>query len=93
MLLLFYMTSMLLIESLFVAVQARTVQFIYIDNRNYPGEPDLSVLQSRLTSDIGGPWAFFLNSQTAAINVIFYATLFLLTFLSDLLVVSQGIPG
>ncbi|KAF8169842.1 hypothetical protein K438DRAFT_2024569 [Mycena galopus ATCC 62051] len=61
---------MLLIESLFVAVQARTVQFIYIDNRNYPG----------------GPWAFFLASQTAAINVIFYATLFLLTFLSDLLV-------
>ncbi|KAJ7890661.1 hypothetical protein B0H14DRAFT_2336287 [Mycena olivaceomarginata] len=72
MLLLFYMTAMLLIESLFVAVQARTVQFVYIDNRNYPG----------------GPWEFFLNSQTAAINVIFYATLFLLTFLSDLLVVT-----
>ncbi|KAF7376505.1 hypothetical protein MSAN_00066500 [Mycena sanguinolenta] len=70
MLLLIYMTTMLLIESLFVAVQARTVQFIYIDNRNYPG----------------GPWAFFLASQKAAINVIFYATLFLLTFLSDLLV-------
>jgi len=70
MILLFYMTAMLLIESLFVAVQARTVQFIYIDNRNYPG----------------GPWAFFLASQTAAVNVIFYATLFLLTFLSDLLV-------
>ncbi|KAF7376501.1 hypothetical protein MSAN_00066000 [Mycena sanguinolenta] len=70
MLLLIYMTTMLLIESLFVAVQARTVQFIYIDNRNYPG----------------GPWTFFLASQTAAINVIFYATLFLLTFLSDLLV-------
>ncbi|KAF7370706.1 hypothetical protein MSAN_00703800 [Mycena sanguinolenta] len=70
MLLLIYMTTMLLIESLFVAVQARTVQFIYIDNRNYPG----------------GPWSFFLASQTAAINVIFYATLFLLTFLSDLLV-------
>ncbi|KAJ7736865.1 hypothetical protein B0H16DRAFT_110334 [Mycena metata] len=68
--LLVYMTSMLLIESLFVAVQARTVQMIYIDNRNYPG----------------GPWAFFLASQTAAVNVIFYATLFLLTFLSDLLV-------
>ncbi|KAK7012271.1 hypothetical protein R3P38DRAFT_3020413 [Favolaschia claudopus] len=70
MLLLSYMTAMLLIESLFVAVQARTVQFIYIDNRNYPG----------------GPWKFFLESQTAAVNVIFYATLFLLTFLSDLLV-------
>ncbi|KAJ6590044.1 hypothetical protein DFH09DRAFT_1027270 [Mycena vulgaris] len=70
MLLLAYMTSMLLIESLFVAVQARTVQMIYIDNRNYPL----------------GPWQFFLDTQTAAVNVIFYATLFLLTFLSDLLV-------
>ncbi|KAJ7503126.1 hypothetical protein B0H11DRAFT_1987899 [Mycena galericulata] len=70
MFLLAYMTCMILIESLFVAVQARTVQFIYIDNRNYPG----------------GPWAFFLASQTAAVNVIFYATLFLLTFFSDLLV-------
>ncbi|KAJ6491671.1 hypothetical protein C8R47DRAFT_436625 [Mycena vitilis] len=68
--LMFYITAMLLIESLFVAVQARTVQFVYIDNRNYPQ----------------GPWQFFLDSQTAAINVIFYATLFLLTFLSDLLV-------
>ncbi|KAJ7725651.1 hypothetical protein DFH07DRAFT_946202 [Mycena maculata] len=68
--LLAYMTCMLLIESLFVAVQARTVQFIYVDNRNYPG----------------GPWAFFLATQSAAVNVIFYATLFLLTFLSDLLV-------
>ncbi|KAF7370709.1 hypothetical protein MSAN_00704100 [Mycena sanguinolenta] len=63
MLLLIYMTTMLLIESLFVAVEARTLQFIYIDNRNYPG-----------------------GAMTAAINVIFYATFFLLTFLSDLLV-------
>ncbi|KAJ7876050.1 hypothetical protein B0H14DRAFT_2714429 [Mycena olivaceomarginata] len=70
MFLLGYITLMLLIESIFVAVEARTVQFVYIDNRNYPG----------------GPWSFFLNSQTAAVNVIFYATLFLLTFLSDLFV-------
>ncbi|KAJ6593301.1 hypothetical protein B0H19DRAFT_1055905 [Mycena capillaripes] len=70
MFLLFYITAMLLIESLFVAVQARTVQMIYIDNRNYSG----------------GPWKFFLATQTAAVNVIFYATLFLLTFLSDLVV-------
>ncbi|KAF7289333.1 hypothetical protein MIND_01395300 [Mycena indigotica] len=68
--LLAYMTLMLLIESLFVAVQARTVQMVYIDNRNYPE----------------GPWEFFLSSQTAAVNVIFLATLFLMTFLSDLLV-------
>ncbi|KAJ7642904.1 hypothetical protein B0H17DRAFT_959946 [Mycena rosella] len=70
MFLLAYMSCMLLIESLFVAVQARTVQMIYIDNRNYPG----------------GPWTFFLASQSDPVNVIFYATLFLLTFLSDLLV-------
>ncbi|KAJ7072836.1 hypothetical protein C8F01DRAFT_262458 [Mycena amicta] len=70
MILLAYMTLMLLIESLFIAVQARTVQMVYIDNRNFPT----------------GPWQFFLSSQTAAVNVIFLATLFLLTFLSDLLV-------
>ncbi|KAF7338957.1 hypothetical protein MVEN_01971900 [Mycena venus] len=68
--LLIYMTAMLLIESLFIAVQARTVQMIYIDNRNFPG----------------GPWQFFLLTQFAAVNVIFDATLFVLTFLSDLLV-------
>lgn len=32
-----YMTCMLLIELLFIAVQARTIQMIYVDNRNYPG--------------------------------------------------------
>ncbi|KAJ7207292.1 hypothetical protein B0H12DRAFT_1034584 [Mycena haematopus] len=87
MFLLFYMTTMLLIESLFVAVQARTVQFIYIDNRNYPGENLFPFFfWPRHKHRRRGPWAFFLESQTAAINVIFYATLFLLTFLSDLLV-------
>ncbi|KAJ7929590.1 hypothetical protein B0H13DRAFT_1596114 [Mycena leptocephala] len=70
MILMFYMTLMLLIESLFIAVQSRTIQMIYIDNRNYPG----------------GPWQFFLDTQSAAVDVIFFATLFLLTFLSDLLV-------
>ncbi|PPR03792.1 hypothetical protein CVT24_007472 [Panaeolus cyanescens] len=68
--LLCYMTLLLLIETLFAAVQARTVEDIYISNRNYPG----------------GPWAYFLETQYLAVNVIFYATLFLLTFLSDLLV-------
>ncbi|KAK7030715.1 hypothetical protein R3P38DRAFT_3314332 [Favolaschia claudopus] len=61
MLLLSYMTAMLLIESLFVAVQARTVQFIYIDNRNY------QLCLTRATA--GGPWKFFLESQTAAVNL------------------------
>lgn len=52
-------------------MQARTVQVIYIDNRNYPG----------------GPWAYFLATQYLPINVAFYSTLFILTFLSDLLIV------
>ncbi|KAF9011268.1 hypothetical protein BDQ17DRAFT_875054 [Cyathus striatus] len=68
--LLAYMTLLLVIETIFVAVQARTVQDIYIDNRNYPG----------------GPWAYFLATQNLPINVMFYATLFLLTFLADLLI-------
>nr|GAT49119.1 predicted protein [Mycena chlorophos] len=68
--LLAYITLIMLLESLFTAVQARTVQMVYIDNRNYPG----------------GPWNYFLNSQTAAVNVMFLVTLFLMTFLSDLLV-------
>lgn len=69
--LLAYTTVLLSVETIFAAVQARTVQVIYIDNRNYPG----------------GPWAYFLATQNLAINVIFYATLFVLTFLSDILVV------
>ncbi|TFY73332.1 hypothetical protein EWM64_g10681 [Hericium alpestre] len=69
-LILAYITVLLSVETIFEIVQARTVQLIYIDNRSYPG----------------GPWQFFLASQTLAVNVIFYATLFVLTFLSDLLV-------
>jgi len=71
-LLLAYMSFLLAIETIFMIVQARTVQLMYIDNRNYPG----------------GPWQWFLATQNLAINVIFYATLFVLTFLADLLVVS-----
>ncbi|RDB29451.1 hypothetical protein Hypma_016082 [Hypsizygus marmoreus] len=68
--LLAYITLLLCIETLFMIVQARTVQDMYIDNRNYPG----------------GPWTYFLATQYLPINVMFYATLFVLTFLSDLLV-------
>ncbi|KAF8965861.1 hypothetical protein BDZ97DRAFT_1699028 [Flammula alnicola] len=68
--LLCYITLLLVVETIYEAVQARTVQDIYIDNRNFPG----------------GPWAYFLATQYLAINVMFYATLFVLTFLSDLLV-------
>lgn len=66
-----YMALLFSIETIFAIVQARTVQVIYIDNRNYPK----------------GPWQYFLDTQNLPINVMFYATLFVLTFLSDLLVV------
>ncbi|KAI8980558.1 hypothetical protein BD414DRAFT_516300 [Trametes punicea] len=69
MFLLAYITLLLIVETMFSIVQARTVQVIYIENRNYPG----------------GPWAYFLQTQNLAINVIFYATLFVLTFLCDTL--------
>ncbi|KAG6911289.1 hypothetical protein DXG01_002128 [Tephrocybe rancida] len=68
--LLAYTTLLISIETLFMIVQAKTVQDIYIDNRNYPG----------------GPWVYFLATQNLPINVMFYATLFILTFLSDILV-------
>ena len=71
--LLAYITALIMVETIFVIVQARTVQVLYVDNRNYPG----------------GPWAYFLATQNLAINVIFYATLFVLSFLSDCLVVSD----
>jgi len=67
--LLAYITLLLVIETMFMVVQANTVQSMYIDNRNFPG----------------GPWTYFLATQQLPINVIFYATLFVLTFLSDLL--------
>jgi hypothetical protein len=69
-----YITLLLVVETIFAAVQSRTVQVIYIDNRNYPG----------------GPWAYFLATQYLPINVMFYATLFVLTFLADLLVVRMS---
>ncbi|KAJ7486875.1 hypothetical protein FB451DRAFT_1168254 [Mycena latifolia] len=92
--LLAYITVLFFVEFLFVAVQALTVQMIYIDNRNYPGERLLvALLHTRsfriLNPDLqsaGGPWAFFLATQNAPVNVIFYATFFALTFLSDILV-------
>ncbi|KAM5533526.1 hypothetical protein V8D89_012805 [Ganoderma adspersum] len=69
-LLIAYLSLLLAVEFVFCIVQARTVQVIYVENRNYPG----------------GPWQYFLDTQYLAINVIFYATLFVGTFLCDLLV-------
>ncbi|VDC04348.1 unnamed protein product [Peniophora sp. CBMAI 1063] len=68
--LLAYTTFVFFVETIFVGVQARTVQLAYIDNRNYPG----------------GPWTYFLSSQSLAVNVMFEATLFVITFACDALV-------
>lgn len=68
--LLFYTTFLIIVQTIFMVVQANTVQSIYIDNRNYPG----------------GPWQYFLATQNLPVDVIFFATLFVLTFLSDILV-------
>ena len=72
--LLAYITVLLMLESLFVSVGTWTILDIYINNRNYPG----------------GPWVYFLATQDLPENVIFFASLFVLTFLSDLLVVSNS---
>ena len=66
-----YLAVLLSVQFIYCIVQARTVQVMYVDNRNYPG----------------GPWQYFLDTQYLAINVIFDATLFIQTFLCDLLVV------
>ncbi|TBU58182.1 hypothetical protein BD310DRAFT_851854 [Dichomitus squalens] len=65
-----YLCLLLAVQFIFCIVQARTVQVVYVENRNYPG----------------GPWQYFLDTQFLAINVIFDATLFIGTFLCDLLV-------
>ena len=69
--LLVYTTILLCLASIFVAAGTWTVEEMYINNRNYPG----------------GPWAYFLESQHLPQNVMFFVSFFVLTFLSDLLVV------
>ncbi|KAI9062691.1 hypothetical protein FKP32DRAFT_1612444 [Trametes sanguinea] len=64
-----YISLLFLVETVFSIVQARTVQLVYIENRNYPG----------------GPWSYFLATQSQAVNVIFYACIFVTTFLCDAL--------
>ncbi|KAF8697250.1 hypothetical protein AX14_001415 [Amanita brunnescens Koide BX004] len=65
-----YITMLLLLESLLVAASIAVLEEMYIQNRNYPG----------------GPMAWFLAEANQPANVVFYASLFSLTFLSDLLV-------
>jgi hypothetical protein len=70
--LLAYITTLLCIETVFQITQSRTVELVYVNNRNYPG----------------GPWAYFLATQNLPINIVFIATIVSVTFLADLLVVS-----
>lgn len=69
---LFYIILLFAVETVYAVIQAQTIQSMYIDNRNYPG----------------GPWAYFLATRNVLINEIFYGSLFVLTFLVDLLLVS-----
>lgn len=66
------MTLLFALATVFSAVQARIIETVYIDGRNFPG----------------GPWAYYMSHLHDPISVSFYATLFVLTFLGDLLVVS-----
>ncbi len=70
-LLLIYLAVLLVTETVFVVAEGLNIQHIYVDNRNFPG----------------GPWRYHLSSQTSATNVTFNASIFVLTFLGDLLVV------
>lgn len=65
-----YITLLLVLLSLWVAVATWTAEDMYINNRNFPG----------------GPWAYFMSTQYLPENVIFIISLFALTFLSDFLV-------
>lgn len=71
--LLAYITVLIILETITVAMTAHAVQMNWIDNQNYPG----------------GPWQYFLDMQGLPSNVMFYAFLFVVTFLSDILVVSN----
>ena len=73
--LLVYITVLIVIATIFAAVQARTTEETYVDNRNFPG----------------GPWQYFLSTEYLPINVMFYATFIAGTFLADLLMVGNDI--
>ncbi|VDB94881.1 unnamed protein product [Peniophora sp. CBMAI 1063] len=68
--LLAYTSIAFCIQTVYVAVQARVLQHVYIDDRNYPG----------------GPWAYYLSSQSIPVNIVVQVTLFVLTFMCDVLV-------
>lgn len=66
-----YITILIILESLVVATSTWVIECMYIQNRNYPG----------------GPMAWFLAVSNEPVDIIFYWSFFVLTFMSDLVVV------
>ena len=71
-----FVCILLAIETLFCIAQARTIELMYIDNRNYPG----------------GPWQYFLDTQYLPIDIMFCSSLFCVTLVCDLLMVCTWNP-
>ncbi|KIL60275.1 hypothetical protein M378DRAFT_14252 [Amanita muscaria Koide BX008] len=69
--LLAYITLLLGLSSLWASSVTWAVENIYIDNRNYPG----------------GPWSYVLATPNLPEDVILITGVFVLTFLSDLLMI------
>ena len=70
-----YITVLLILESSVIVTSTWILISMYIDNRDYPG----------------GPMAWFLASANEPSEVAFWASLFALTFMSDLFAVSTFI--
>jgi hypothetical protein len=79
-----YITILFALQLLFVVNQSQTVEWIYIDNRNFPSSATLAPA----STVNGGPWAFFLERWSDSLDLRFCATFFLLTFLANALFVS-----
>ncbi|RDX46529.1 hypothetical protein OH76DRAFT_1528507 [Lentinus brumalis] len=69
-LLLGLLASLLVVETTFAGTQSRITQMMYIEHRGVTG----------------GPWQYFLDTQSPLIAVLMHGSPFVLTFLGDLLV-------
>ena len=69
--LLVMLAALIVAETVFAVTQGKIIQSMYIEHRGYPG----------------GPWQYFLDTQDSPLSVLMYASLFVLTFLGDLLVI------
>lgn len=71
--LLIFLVLLIATETIFAVSQARTIQMMYIEHRDHEG----------------GPWQYYLDVQDSVVVVMLHASLFVLTFLGDVLVVSK----